>query len=163
MNDWTDAIEEIKNAPAGSGVYVGCDSVRKKRNGRWTADYSTVVVVHKGPKNGCRVFCHNQTLDDHGVLKVRLLNEVSFALEAAMAVSDVIEAMKSNIDTFEVHLDINPNEKHKSSVAFKEAMGYVNGSGFTAVAKPDSWAASHVGDHWARDKFRPGSIVDEVI
>jgi predicted RNase H-related nuclease YkuK (DUF458 family) len=51
----------------------------------------------------------------------------------------------------EVHLDINPNPKHKSSIAVKEALGWVKGSlGIDAKIKPDSFAATHAADHVVR-------------
>jgi predicted RNase H-related nuclease YkuK (DUF458 family) len=47
----------------------------------------------------------------------------------------------------EVHLDINPSIKHGSSVAVKEAVGYIRGlCMLEPVIKPHSWAASNCAD-----------------
>jgi predicted RNase H-related nuclease YkuK (DUF458 family) len=51
----------------------------------------------------------------------------------------------------EVHLDINPDPKHKSNVAVKEALGWVKGSlNLDAKIKPASFAATHAADHAVR-------------
>jgi len=47
---------------------------------------------------------------------------------------------------FEVHLDINPNPDHRSSMIVKEAVGYVLAQGLKPVLKPDAVAASAVAD-----------------
>ena len=39
-----------------SKIYLGCDSVRFKKDGRWNAKYATVCVVHMDGKRGCKVF-----------------------------------------------------------------------------------------------------------
>lgn len=142
------AIDAISRSASDSSVYVGCDSVRFKKNGRWFARYATVIVVHHSTRHGASIFHETEVLDDYGNLKVRLLNEVMFATNAALAIMDHLEGRQ-----LEIHLDINPNPKHKSNVAIKEAIGYVLGStGQTPKVKPESWAASHASDHCARQK-----------
>ena len=47
----------------------------------------------------------------------------------------------------EVHIDINPNEKHGSSCVIQEAVGYIRGmTGVTPKVKPEAWAASIAAD-----------------
>ena len=46
--------------------------------------------------------------DDYGNLRSRLMNEVTFALEDAMAVVDYVEDRH-----LEIPLDLNPDPKHK--------------------------------------------------
>jgi predicted RNase H-related nuclease YkuK (DUF458 family) len=84
-------------------------------------------------------------MDDYGNLKQRLLNEVMYAVNVATELLDAIGDRH-----LEIHLDVNPNPKHKSSIAVKEALGYVTGSGFIGKVKPCSWAATHAADHVAR-------------
>ena len=53
----------------------------------------------------------------------------------------------------EIHLDINPNKKHNSSIVIKEATGYVMGmTGMEAKAKPEAFAASYCADWMVRNK-----------
>jgi len=142
------AIEAIIDSSLDSSVYVGCDSVRFKKKGKWFARYATVVVLHHATRNGGSIFSNVEVQPDYGNIKVRMMNEVMYASAAALEVVDWLEGR-----TMEIHLDINPNPKHKSNVALKEALSYVMGMNqIQAKVKPDSWAASHVSDHCARLK-----------
>lgn len=142
--------EEAKKAILGSSpqsaVYIGTDSIRYKKNKQWYAKYSTVIIVHMDSKKGCKLFHESVDMPDYGNLKQRLLTEVQFAVAAASEVIDVLGDRH-----MEVHIDVNPNPKHKSNIAVKEALGWVRGSlGIDAKIKPDSWAATHAADHAVR-------------
>jgi len=129
-----------------SSVYVGADSIRYKKDDRWYAKYSVVIILHKESKHGCRVFHESVDMPDYGNLKQRLLTEVQLAVSAATEIMDVLGKRH-----LEVHLDINPNPKYKSNVAAKEALGWVRGSlGIEAEIKPRAWAASTAADHVVR-------------
>ena len=143
-------IEEAKQAifdsSQESSVYIGCDSIRFRKNKQWYAKYSTVVIVHMDSKKGCRLFHESVDMPDYGNLKQRLLTEVQHAVAAA---TEIIEVLGNR--HMEIHLDINPNPKHKSSIAVKEALGWVKGSlGIDAKIKPSAFAATHAADHAVR-------------
>lgn len=143
-------IEEAKKAIIASSqqssVYIGCDSIRFRKNKQWYAKYSTVVIVHVDTNKGGRIFHSSVDMPDYGNLKQRLLMEVQLAVSTATEIVDVIGDRH-----FEIHLDINPNPNHKSSVAVKEALGWVKGSlGMDAKIKPHSFAATHAADHVVR-------------
>ena len=143
-------IEEAKkaiiNSSLSSSVYIGCDSIRFRKNKQWYAKYSTVVILHVDTKKGGRIFHTSVDMPDYGNLKQRLLMEVQLAVTTATEIVDVIGDRH-----FEIHLDINPNPNHKSSVAVKEALGWVKGSlGMDAKIKPHSFAATHAADHVVR-------------
>lgn len=141
-----EAKEAIKSSSKDSSVYVGADSRRFKKNDVWYAKYTTVVVLHRDSKHGCKIYHSSEVLQDFGNIKQRLLTEVSYAVAAATEIIDVVGDRH-----LEIHIDINPSPKHKSSVAVKEALGWVKGSlGIDAVVKPNAWAASHCGDHMVR-------------
>jgi predicted RNase H-related nuclease YkuK (DUF458 family) len=147
---WIDqAKEAILSSSPESSVYIGCDSKRFKRKGIWHARYMTVIIVHKDSSKGCQLFHDSQVLQDWSPdksPKQRLLNEVMFCVNAALEVRDVIGERH-----YEVHLDINPNQKYKSYAAVKEACGYVMGNlGIEAKIKPDAFAAMHAADHLVR-------------
>lgn len=141
------AKEAILNSSESSSVYIGADSIRfKKKDGRWYAKYSTVIILHMDSKHGAKIFHKNVEMPDYGNLRQRLITEAGFAIEAASEIIDVIGNRR-----MEIHLDINPNPKHKSNVAVKEALGYVKGTtGLDAVIKPHSFAATHAADHVVR-------------
>lgn len=141
-----EAKQAIRESSRQSSVYIGCDSIRFKKNGKWHAKYSTVVILHMDSKHGCRLFHESMDMPDYGNLKQRLLTEVQMAVSTA---SEIIEVLGDR--HMEIHLDINPDPKHKSSVAVKEALGWVKGSlGMDAKIKPASFAATHAADHAVR-------------
>lgn len=143
------AAMAIIDSPSDSSIYIGCDSIRFKRDRKWYARYSVVVVLHLATRNGCRLFHHTQILPDYGNLRQRLMKEVEIVTQVAAELIDFVEDRH-----LEIHLDINPNPKHKSSIALKEAMGYVRGMvGIDPVLKPDAFAATHASDHVARHGY----------
>jgi uncharacterized protein len=143
---YEEARQAILESSPQSSVYIGADSIRFKKKGVWHAKYSTVIIVHMDSKKGCKLFHESIDMPDYGNLKQRLLTEVQFAVQAASEVIDVLGDRH-----MEIHLDINPNPKHKSNVAVKEALGWVKGSlGMDAKIKPASFAATHAADHAVR-------------
>jgi len=129
-----------------SSVYIGSESLVYKKRGQWFAKYSTVIVLHRDSRHGCKIFYNSVDLPDYKNLKQRLMTEVSHAVEAATEIVDYLGNRSLSI-----HLDLNPDPRHKSNVAVKEALGWVQGAlGITAEVKPNSWAASHCADHAVR-------------
>ena len=142
-----EAKKAIKASSKTSAVYVGCDSTRYKRNGKWYARYSTVIVIHLDGNHGCKLFHETKIVEDYGSLKQRLMAEVQYAIEAATEIIDVLDTRHLS-----VHLDLNADPKHKSNVAVKEAIGYVWGMlGIEAEIKPNAWAASYAADRAVRN------------
>lgn len=148
---WDEAIKAISKSSSDSSVYVGCDSVCFKKAGKWYARYATVVIVHHATRHGASIYHNVEVWPDYArSIKQRMMNEVMFASNAAAEIVEHLEGRH-----MEIHLDINPNPKHKSNVAMREAIGYIMGNnGQKPVLKPDAWAASHASDHCARGKDR---------
>ena len=49
----------------------------------------------------------------------------------------------------EVHLDINPNEMHNSSMVVQQAIGYIKGvCNVIPMVKPQAFAASYAADRF---------------
>lgn len=147
-----EAREAIQNSSESSSVYIGCDSKRYKKQGKWKAKYSTVVIVHKDSRHGCQIFYHTVDMDEYdgkekgGNIKMRMMNEAGLAVQTGLDIIDIVGDRH-----IEIHLDINPNPIHKSSIAIKEAIGWVRGSlGIDPHVKPDGWAATHAADHAVR-------------
>lgn len=159
-----DCIREyIRNAHSESVVMIGCDSVRKEVKGQAHALYATVVCIRKaeggGVYRGCKVFGGSVKLPDYGKviksgklanLRMRLMQEVTFALEAFEEVHEVIGNRP-----WEIHLDINGRPDAESHVALSEARGYVMGmtGGKCPEFKPNALAASFAADHFAHGNF----------
>ena len=85
------SVEEIVDLLAGlektSRVYLGCDSVRYRRDNANWARYATVAIVHMNGKNGCRVFHNISHEPDYDAKKnrpkVRMMNEVAKVCKGA--------------------------------------------------------------------------------
>jgi predicted RNase H-related nuclease YkuK (DUF458 family) len=148
VKDYTEVIEAIQDSSVTSAVYVGSDSMVKKVKGRRFANYCTVVIIHKDSCHGGKIFYFRDRLEDYGNVRQRMLQEAGFAIEVAQNILDAVGDRK-----LEVHLDLNADPMHKSNVAVKEAVGWVQGVlGVPARIKPDAFAASYAADHVVRDK-----------
>ena len=132
-----------------SKIYLGCDSVRFKKDGRWNAKYATVCVVHMDGKRGCKVFSAKSIEPDFDVKKnrpsIRLMNEVQKVCELYIQIAPFVDEFD-----VEIHLDINVNPLHGSNCVASQAAGYVLGvTGVEPKLKPDAFAASFGADRVA--------------
>lgn len=152
------AIEAIKASSQSSSVYIGCDSVRFKKNvnGRQQsfARYATVVVLHMDSLHGCKLFYREDILPDYGKktesLFNRLMQEATFAIEVA---GEIIPHLDNR--HLEIHLDINPSEAHASNQAAKAAIGYVLGTTeIKPKIKPEAFAAMFAADRVCNGKLK---------
>ena len=145
-------LEEVREFIASqtpeTKVYLGCDSERFKMKGVWYADYILAVVVHIDGKHGCKLFGEVQRERDYDQKvsrpRFRLMNEAYKLSELYLKLADVLE------DRYvEIHLDINPSEKHGSYCALQEAMGYIRGTcNVVPMVKPNAFAASYAADRY---------------
>lgn len=143
----------LNDMPANSSIYIGADSVKFKRKGQWYARYNVAFIIHIASCHGGKIFHTTSVERDYDPKKekprMRLMNEVYKAVGVYMEFAELLEDLP-----VEIHIDINSDKKHNSSIVLKEALGYVKGmTGHNAVPKPDGWAASHAGDRGARGKF----------
>ena len=149
----------IQKQPRDSKIYIGCDSnTFKRRDGKWFADYITVVVVHMacpdipGRMVGGKIFGELVTEPDYshtqGNPNMRLINEVSKAAELFQKLSPAIGSRP-----VEIHLDINQDPLHASHAVAQQAIGYIRGvCGIEPKIKPDAMAASYCADRFMRVK-----------
>lgn len=138
--------EFIQNTSLATKIYIGSDSARFRKKDVWFAEYCTVVVVHYDGKHGCKVFGHMEMERDYDQKKdkprMRLMNEV---IRTAQMYLDLVEAI--GVRDVEIHLDINPDEKHGSSCVISEAVGYIKGMcNVVPFVKPKAFAASIAAD-----------------
>ncbi len=140
---WSTARKAIIESSEQSSIYIGCDSLRIPAKNK--AVFSTVIVLHKDSKHGCKIFHNQVTIPDYGQMRPRLMTEVHYALEAFYAIEDIVGNRK-----LEVHLDVNPDPRHASNAVTSEALGWVRSLGIQAKIKPDSFAATTAADHFVR-------------
>lgn len=144
MNSTIQEIKEaIENSSKTTKVYVGCDS-KVTHRGKM-AKFATVVILHIDGKHGGKLFSivsQEAIFGSAKTPKMRLLMEAQKAIAIAAEIAEVVGDRP-----FEVHLDFNVNEEHKSNVAVKEASAYVLGTlGFKPKFKPQAFAASTAAD-----------------
>ena len=127
-------------------VYLGCDSERVKVGDVWYADYALAIVVHIDSCHGCKIFgevVRERDWDQRSDKpSMRLMNEVYKVSELFQRLGDVLEDRE-----VEVHLDINPDQMHKSSLVVNQAIGYIKGTcNVIPMVKPRAFAASYAAD-----------------
>lgn len=145
--DIGEVVDFLSDASPATKIYIGCDSERVQHNNLWYADYITAVVIHVNGNNGCKIFGAVDRQRDYDQRadrpRMRLMNEV-------YRVSNLyLELTKEIPFEVEVHLDINPDKMHVSSIVINEAIGYVKGMcNVIPMVKPNSFAATYAADRY---------------
>ncbi len=127
-------------------IYIGADSERMKRDGRWYADYTLAIVVHIDGCHGCKIFGEIQTEIDYDAKaskpSMRLMNEVYKVAELYHKIVDSIGEKE-----VQIHLDINPDICYNSSIVIQQAVGFIKGTcNVVPMVKPNAFAASYAAD-----------------
>lgn len=157
--NYDEIISEIKNSSKDTAIYVGTDSVRKRK----TVTYVTVIVLHFDGKHGAKIFqdikVQRNFEKSPKALRMRMMNEVSYAIDASSKIVDHLEDRP-----FEIHLDINPDPRWASSIVAKQAMGYVMGTfGFEPKLKPNAPVASFAADRYANQTAKRNEQAFEKV
>jgi len=116
-------------------VCIGSDSQVK---GIVTEFATAIVFLRKG--SGGFAFVNKYVSKRLYGIKERMLHEVSDSIKYAYQICPLLD--KYNVQ-LEVHADINSDPNFKSNIAFKEAMGYILGMGYTFKAKPNAFASTY--------------------
>lgn len=140
-------------------VYIGGDSEKIRNHGKWYADYTTVVVVHKDGNKGCRIFgqLERELVFDQKKDKptMRLMTEVQKVSEMYLTIAHMLKRFE-----VQIHLDLNAKKVHASNHVVQQAVGYIRGvCGIEPQIKPDAWSASYAADRlkevWQYQKTPP--------
>jgi predicted RNase H-related nuclease YkuK (DUF458 family) len=123
----------------GQEVHVGCDSLQHNR----FTSFCVVIGILTPSKGGRAAYVRTRVARIKH-LRQRLLAEVAKSIDVAIKLSPMASG------PITVHVDANPVAEHKSSAYVQELVGYVVGSGFRAVIKPDAWLATTCADHAVR-------------
>ena len=143
--NFVDILAYLEKCDSRTKIYVGCDSERILSQGRFYADYTSVVVVHVNGNNGCKIFSETVRELDYDNQKkpyTRLMNEV-------YKVADLYKKTLLTIGdlNIEVHLDINSSDQHFSNNVVSQAIGYIRGvCNVEPMIKPMAWAATCAAD-----------------
>ena len=146
MIDIFEVAQYIEQQGPDTKIYIGGDSHRFLKEGRWFAEYTMVVVVHKDAKHGCKIFGENSVEPDYDSVKnkprLRLMNEVYKIADLYLELNDIIGDRP-----IEIHLDINAKEEAGSSCVVQQAVGYIRGvCHVVPMTKPRAFAASCAAD-----------------
>lgn len=125
-------------------LVIGTDSKSQKLNEEQTVDFVTAVVIHRKGKGG-RYFWQKNKKDKIKTLRDKIYTETFLSLSMAQK---LVPQFKSKFDVarynFEIHIDVGQNGPTREMI--KEVVGIVNGNGFTARTKPESYGAFVVAD-----------------
>ena len=105
--------------------------------------FVTAIIIHRVGHGG-RYFYHKFRNRKIESLRQRILYETSLSLETASQVSAQLAKNGFSELPVEIHLDVGDRGETKRIV--REVVGMVQGSGFAAITKPDSYGASKVAD-----------------
>jgi predicted RNase H-related nuclease YkuK (DUF458 family) len=122
-------------------LHVGADS---KTRGDHTLFVTVLALVRPG--GGGRVVYRTTRERKMKSLAQRLFHEAQLAIELATIVTE------TSGRPVVVHIDANPDERHKSSRYARSLAGMGIGQGFEVRLKPDAWAATCVADHVVKGK-----------
>ena len=136
-----DIIDDIKSN-VDFELFVGCDS--HKISDRYI--FAVVIALYK-PSWGGRFYFRRIKKNDAklSAIKIRLIEEVELAISTARVLRNKLPNKEIN-----VHLDINTDERYRSSIVLPYATSYVRSSGFQVAVKPLAWASSSLADAFAR-------------
>lgn len=125
-------------------LVIGTDSKSQKLNGEETIDFVTAIVIHRKGKGG-RYFWQKNKKERIKTLRDKIYTETFLSLDLAQK---LVPQLKTKIDgsryNLEIHIDVGQNGPTREMI--KEVVGIVNGNGFTAKTKPESYGAFVVAD-----------------
>ena len=126
-------------------LVIGTDSQTRKSNGETEIDFVTAVIVHRIGR-GARYFWRKEKRNGHPpVLRDKIYTETLMSLQTAQVIVPEIRKVVSPAKyDLEIHIDVGPLGPTRDMI--REVVGMVNGNGYVAKTKPDSWGASSVAD-----------------
>ena len=125
-------------------LVIGTDSQSKRLRGQVETDYVSAVVVHRQGK-GAKYFWKKTKIYKIPVLRDKIYTETQMSLDLAQEIVPLIrEYVKPSRYDLEIHIDVGSLGPTREMI--REVVGMVNGNGYTAKTKPESWGASSVAD-----------------
>jgi predicted RNase H-related nuclease YkuK (DUF458 family) len=130
VKEW---LEKKPNAE----ILIGCDS----QNFNDRTVYAIVIALYDTGK-GAHVLYNRWRSEVEPTRNIRLLNEVWYAIEAAETMKNAGLPKVKWID-----IDINPDPKFKSNEVLRQAVGMVEGMGYSVRYKTLGPIATYAADH----------------
>ena len=125
-------------------LIIGTDSQTRRTNGKAEIDFVTAIIVYRKSRGG-RYFWKKEKQIKIPVLRDKIYTETLMSLDAAQRIVPEIRKLVSPAKyDLEIHIDVGSLGPTREMI--REVVGMVNGNGFVAKTKPDSWGASTVAD-----------------
>ena len=127
-------------------LIVGTDSEGIKK-----PSFVTAIIVLRVGRGGRYFWKKTNNGSIYHTLRDRIYNEVNLSLATAQEIINCLNRASRNDDylkyDFQIHIDVGRKGPTREMV--KEVVGMVQGNGFEARIKPESFAASNVADKYA--------------
>lgn len=128
-------------------IVVGTDSSAVE-----DADFISVIIVYRIGRGGRYFWKKTKGDQKYKTLRERIYKEVILSVDTARSILGELQGLlevgyQLNYD-FQIHIDVGENGPTKQMV--KEVVGIVQGNGFKAKIKPESYAASSIADKHVR-------------
>jgi len=125
-------------------LVIGTDSQARSVDSKHEIDYVTAIVIHRTGR-GARYFWKKQKEQKVPHLRDKIYTETLMSLAVAQELVPTLrEAITPAKYDLEIHIDVGPLGPTREMI--REVVGMVNGNGFVAKTKPESWGASTVAD-----------------
>jgi predicted RNase H-related nuclease YkuK (DUF458 family) len=140
-----DYLERIIEEEQGKGnklrVCIGTDAQRRGR----VHKFVTIIAIVVESKGG--ILIYSSEYDNNKMtINQKLIKEVYRSIEVAYEINPLLELYDIKL---EIHVDINPDEKHNSSIVIQQAVGYIKGMcNVVPMVKPRAFAASYAADRF---------------
>jgi predicted RNase H-related nuclease YkuK (DUF458 family) len=141
----SDIADFVHQEPGGFyRLVIGTDSQAHSTSGKGEIDFVTALIVHRQGR-GARYYWRKEKLYKKPVLRDKIYTETLMSLAIAQeVVPDLRKAVTPAKYDLEIHIDVGPLGPTREMI--REVVGMVNGNGYTAKTKPESWGASSVAD-----------------
>ncbi|ACL70917.1 ribonuclease H-like YkuK family protein [Halothermothrix orenii] len=111
--------------------------------------FVTAIVIYRVGRGG-RFFYHKEREKFHLSMKQRIFYEVSKSLDVASKLTALLAKEKGFDEELKIEIHVDVGEKGPTNTIIKEVVGMVVGSGYEAMIKPDSYAASTIADKYTK-------------
>jgi len=149
-----DLVDYMEESPKEKyRLTVGTDSKTNGHIANRDVEFITAVVIHRQGRGG-RYFWQRSIARNIHTLRQKIYEETNLSLAAAQKIMNGLNKYLKNEKNsspadfpkyeLEIHVDIGQHGPTREMI--KEIVGMVNGFGFLARTKPESYAASKVAD-----------------
>jgi predicted RNase H-related nuclease YkuK (DUF458 family) len=126
-------------------LVIGSDSQERRLNGKKELNLIGAVVVHRLGKGG-RYFYQRQKRKQPHSLREKIYTETLFSLAIAEKLLPRVNKILNGKNSYDLEIHIDVGRAGETREMIKEVVGMVNGNGYKAKTKPDSYGASKVAD-----------------